>query len=59
MRLKKYRKTLIGLFIFGIFFTGIYSYKYLNDNIPDEINVYSTEDAKINLHFPLSFEIKA
>lgn len=59
MRLKNYKKTLIGLFIFGIFFTGIYSYKYLNDNIPDEINVYSTEDAKINLHFPISFEIKA
>ena len=31
MRLKIYRKALVGLFILGTFFTGIYSYKYLND----------------------------
>ena len=59
MRLKIYRKALVGLFILGTFFTGIYSYKYLNDNIPDEINVYSVEDAKINLDFPVSYKINA
>ena len=35
-------------FFIGIVFTGMYSYKYINENIPDEINVFSIEDISRN-----------
>lgn len=57
MRIKYYRKILIIVFAASMIFTGFFSYKYIYDNIPDEINVFSVDDISIKTSIPISYKI--
>ena len=54
---KIYRKVLIVIFIIGLSVNCVFIKKYFEENIPDEINVYSVEDISILKKFPVSYKL--
>jgi stage IV sporulation protein B len=57
MRLRNYRRFLIIVLFIGMIFTCAYSYKVIDDNIPDEINVFSIDDICIKTSIPISYKV--
>ena len=55
-----YRKVLIIIFVFGLFFTGFSSYRYFQRNIPDNIRILVNEEEEFKFDIPVSanFEIE-
>lgn len=54
---QNYRRILIIIFVVSLIFTGYYSYKLVDKEIPDEINVFAGDDIVIKSSLPISYKI--
>ncbi len=54
---KEYRKVLVVTFILMIIFTFCYSYKMLDQEIPDEVSVFEGEDVMIKSSVPITYDV--
>lgn len=54
---QNYRKILIIIFVASLIFTGYYSYRVVDKEIPDEVNVFAGDDIVIKSSLPISYDI--
>lgn len=54
---KEYRKVLIITFISMLIFTCCYSYKIIDNEIPDEVSVFEGENVVIKSSVPISYDV--
>ena len=53
---QKYRKILIVIFVISFLFTGYFSYRVIDKEIPDEVNVFAGDDIVIKSSLPISYD---
>ena len=58
MSKQNYRKLLIIIFVVSLIFTGYYSYKVIDKEIPDEVNIFAGDDIVIKSSLPISYNVK-
>lgn len=56
MSKQKYRKILIVIFVISFLFTGYFSYRVIDKEIPDEVNVFAGDDIVIKSSLPISYD---
>lgn len=54
---QNYRKILIIIFVAALIFTGYYSYRVVDKEIPDEVNVFAGDEIIIKSSLPISYDI--
>lgn len=55
---KHYRTFLIAVFCAALLFTFSFIKKYVNNQMPDHLNVYSVDDISLKTSFPVSYNLK-
>lgn len=55
MSMKTYRNCLIIIFVVSVIFTGYFTYRIIDSEIPDEVNAFSEESVNITSSLPVSY----